>query len=111
MTRLLALGVVFLTVLVSGAAAGLWHGRWGESKAVHAAAARLERLPLSLGENWDVQETALSELAGALSRSWRSRGMLRAGISTAARERCSRSSCCAAGRARCPRICPRSASP
>jgi len=61
MSRVIALGVVFLTIIVSGAAAGLWTSRWGESKALQKAAARLDRLPPSLGDSWDVQEGTLSE--------------------------------------------------
>ena len=61
MSRFIALGVVFSVVLVSGAAAGLWGGRWGESQALQKAVTRLDRLPLSLGDNWEVQETTLSE--------------------------------------------------
>jgi hypothetical protein len=61
MTRLIALGVVFSTVLLSGAAAGLWNGRWGESQTLQKAVARLEALPLPLGDNWDVSEATLSD--------------------------------------------------
>jgi hypothetical protein len=74
----MALGVVLLTVLVSGAAAGLWNGRWGESPTVQRAAARLDRLPLSLGSNWDVEETTLSarEVAVAAIEGYASRRYL-----------------------------------
>jgi hypothetical protein len=61
MTRLIALGVVFSTVLLSGAAAGLWSGRWGESQALQKAVARLDALPRSLGDDWDVEEQTLSD--------------------------------------------------
>ena len=75
MSRQIALVVVFLTILVSGATAGLWNGRWGESRSVREAAARLDHLPRSLGDNWDIEETTLSpqvvavaEIEGYVSR-------------------------------------------
>ena len=62
MTRLIPFGVVLVTVLASGAAAGLCTGRWGSSRTVQSAVARLDHVPLSLGTDWDVQEgTKLSE--------------------------------------------------
>ncbi len=60
MSRQLALGVLLLAVLGSGALAGLWGGRWGSSGSVQQAAARLEQVPPSLGPAWDVQEDTLS---------------------------------------------------
>jgi hypothetical protein len=66
-SRLIAFGVVLITVLVSGTAAGLRSGRWGSARAVEAAAALLDRVPLSLGPDWDVQETTLSERQVALA--------------------------------------------
>jgi hypothetical protein len=67
MTRLVAFGVVLITVLVSGAAAGLCNGRWGGSRTVQSAVLRLDRVPLSLGADWDVQETKLSEREVAIA--------------------------------------------
>jgi hypothetical protein len=57
----MAYSVLLVTILVSGAAAGLRSGRWGSSQSVQAAVARLDRVPLSLGADWDVQETRLSD--------------------------------------------------
>jgi hypothetical protein len=75
MSRLIAFGVVLAAVLVSGAVAGFPSGRWGGSRALQTAAARLDQLPLSLGANWDVQaqnlrerEIAIAELEGYTSR-------------------------------------------
>jgi hypothetical protein len=76
MTRLFAFGIVLVTVLASGAAAGLCAGRWGSSQTVHSAVARLDRVPLSLDAAWDVQEgspmsereIAVAEVDGYLSR-------------------------------------------
>jgi len=76
MTRLVAFGVVFATVLASGAGAGLCTGRWGGSQALQTAVSRLDGVPLSLGTDWDVheggklgeREVALAEIDGYLSR-------------------------------------------
>jgi hypothetical protein len=61
MSRLLAACVVFSTVLVSAAVAGLWTGRWGSSRALQDAVARLDEVPLTLGEAWDGQPEELSD--------------------------------------------------
>jgi hypothetical protein len=75
MSRFVAAGVLLLTIVLSGAAAGFLNGRWGRSSAVQAAAARLDRVPAGLGAEWDVQPdrlsdrvTAVAELNGSLSR-------------------------------------------
>ena len=80
MPRLIAPGIVLVVVLGSGALAGLWSGRWGSSQAVQAAAARLQGLPLSLGDDWDVQAKELdarmveiAEMEGYVSRQYRHR--------------------------------------
>lgn len=77
MTRLLALGMVLTAVLGSGVTAGLWSGRWGNSTALQQAIARLDRVPLTLGEQWDVQEekltpreVAVAEMDGYLARKY-----------------------------------------
>jgi hypothetical protein len=68
---------VLLAVLGSGGAAGFWSGRWGSSQSVHRAAGRLDRVPLSLGADWDVQAKSLNpraaetaELEGYLCRQY-----------------------------------------
>jgi hypothetical protein len=63
MSRWIAFAVVFGTVVVSGAASGLHNGRWGSSRALQDAAARVDQVPLSLGANWDVQPEKLPERA------------------------------------------------
>jgi hypothetical protein len=65
MTRLVPLGVVLLTVLGSGTAAGLWCGRWGSTRTVAGAAARLSTIPFQLGADWDVEERQVSEREAA----------------------------------------------
>jgi hypothetical protein len=73
--RLLAAGAVLVAVLGSGALAGVWTGRWGASQALRAAAARLDAVPLTLGDTWDghageltEREIAVAELEAYLSR-------------------------------------------
>jgi hypothetical protein len=76
MTRLVPFSVVLIAVLASGAAAGFCAGRWGNSRTVQSAVARLDRVPLALGTHWDVQEdsplsereVAVAEVDGYLSR-------------------------------------------
>ncbi len=78
MTRLVPFGIVLLTVLASGAAAGLYTGRWGHSRTVQSAVTRLDRVPLALGADWDVYEgrklseaeIALAEIDGYLARKY-----------------------------------------
>jgi len=61
MSRLVAVSAVFLAVVVSGAAAGFWTGRWGSTQALQEAAARLDRVPPSLADEWDSHPSELSE--------------------------------------------------
>jgi hypothetical protein len=61
MSRRIALGALLLVVLGSGALAGLWSGRWGNSQALDRAVARLGQVPPSLGTSWDVKEDTMSE--------------------------------------------------
>src|SRR5262245_13740506 len=75
MSRLVAVIVVFVAVVGSGAAAGLWTGRWGSTQALREAAARLDRVPLTLGDAWDGhpgelsdREIRIAELEGYLQR-------------------------------------------
>lgn len=75
MSRLLATCVVFATVLASAAMAGLWTGRWGSSRALEDAVARLDNVPLTLGDAWDGQpeelrdrEVAVAEVDGYVRR-------------------------------------------
>jgi hypothetical protein len=78
MSRLIALGAILLSVLGSGAMAGLWNGRWGTSQSVQQAVSRLDRARLwPTGPDWDVQEKSLSareagiaELDGHISRQY-----------------------------------------
>jgi hypothetical protein len=75
MSRLIAVGTVLLAVLVSGARAGFWSGRWGSAGPLREAAARLGHVPLAAGETWDChpaelgeREVAVAELEGHLCR-------------------------------------------
>jgi hypothetical protein len=61
MSRLIAVVTLLLAVLLSGAAAGFWSGRWGSPRSLREAAARLERVPLAAGEAWDGHLSQLSE--------------------------------------------------
>jgi hypothetical protein len=51
MTRNLLLLVVAAVIAVDGYVYGLWTGRWTDSKELAAAVARLDRLPMTIG-NW-----------------------------------------------------------
>jgi len=75
MMRLLAAAVVGVAVLSSGLVQGLWAGRWGNSRAVEQAVARLPEVPLAIGGVWDGEgkeigerEQAIAEIRGYLSR-------------------------------------------
>jgi hypothetical protein len=76
MSRLVAASVVLSVVLVSAAVAGLWTGRWGNSRALEEAVARLDGVPMSLGDGWDGQpennmnerEVAVAEIEGYVRR-------------------------------------------
>lgn len=71
--RSIVLGVGGIAVLIfSGIVQGLWTDRWSDRSDLIAAAARLDRFPLTLGE-WqgtDYEQTAdkTSAMAGVLSR-------------------------------------------
>ncbi len=72
MTRLLPVTAAVIVLLFSGVVHGLWTDRWSESSDVSAAAARLDALPMKLGD-WQGEALATSErpgggLAGAVSR-------------------------------------------
>jgi hypothetical protein len=60
MSRLIAFAVVLGAVLVSGAASGFQIGRWGGSRALQDAAARLDKIP-RLGGDWEDQSAELPE--------------------------------------------------
>jgi hypothetical protein len=76
MRQTLALVSVFALVLLSGLAHGLWTNRWATTAGPEAGAARLESLPMTLGE-WDGQaqemnprELALAEVSGYVKRQY-----------------------------------------
>ncbi|HTU22369.1 MAG TPA: exosortase-associated EpsI family protein [Gemmataceae bacterium] len=71
MSLLLRLGLVMVVVMASGIAHGLWSGRWNVSDGPQRAAARLERLPMAVGD-WDgrageldARQMKVAELSGA----------------------------------------------
>ncbi|MCC6420729.1 MAG: exosortase-associated EpsI family protein [Gemmataceae bacterium] len=72
MTRLLPVAAAVVVLLFSGLVHGVWTDRWAELEDLHAAVARLDRLPLNLGE-WQGEEVPMknrqsSGLAGCLAR-------------------------------------------
>jgi hypothetical protein len=71
MTRLLPVSAAVIVLLFSGVVHGLWTDRWAESRDVIAAAARLNDLPMKLGD-WEGKAASGSRpsggLAGAMSR-------------------------------------------
>lgn len=74
MSRLAAILVALTTILLSGAVAGFWTGRWGSSQALREATARLDLVPVTVGD-WDSQpmeldprELALTDAEGYLQR-------------------------------------------
>jgi hypothetical protein len=60
MSRLLPLGLVLLVVTASGAAHGLWSGRWNVLDGSAQAAARLGHVPMTVGD-WDGRAGAFDE--------------------------------------------------
>jgi hypothetical protein len=71
MSRLLPLGLLLIVVVASGTAHGLWSGRWNVSDGPARAAARLERMPMTIGD-WDgtageldARQMKMAELSGA----------------------------------------------
>jgi hypothetical protein len=71
MSRWLRLGLVLVVILASGIAHGLWSGRWNVSDGPERAAARLPRLPMTIGD-WDsrageldARQMQVAELSGA----------------------------------------------
>jgi hypothetical protein len=61
MMRLVAIGAVLVSVLGSSVVAGRWTGRWGHSEEIKRAVARLDLVPPTLGEEWDVHPQTLSD--------------------------------------------------
>jgi len=75
MSRQIAVSTIFAAMVISGAAAGFWSGRWGSTQALREAAERLETVPLSLGNTWDSypeelsdREVRIAELEGYVRR-------------------------------------------
>lgn len=74
MTRLVPLAVAIVLVLCTGVVSGLWTGRWTSSQVVEQAAARLENVPLTVGdwegkaEPFNVQDYANAGIRGGLLR-------------------------------------------
>jgi hypothetical protein len=50
MTRIVLLSIAAAVILVDGLVYGLWTDRWGNSRAVEEALARLEGVPLTIGD-------------------------------------------------------------
>ena len=50
--RIAPMGIGLAILLGTGVVHGLWSGRWGESPSVEAAAARLDQVPLTIGD-WE----------------------------------------------------------
>jgi hypothetical protein len=76
MSRWLLLGLVLVVILASGIAHGLWSGRWNVSDGPERAAARLERLPMAVGD-WDghageldTRQMKVADLSGASVREY-----------------------------------------
>jgi len=86
MTRNLAVAVVLATLLGSGVVHGLWTHRWKPAHELQVAAARLDEVPLTVGD-WRGEpaelDAAQAELAG-LAGSWMRRYTNRRGGATVA---------------------------
>src|SRR5215210_7531380 len=72
MLRMFPAVLAIVTVLASGVVHGLWTDRWGMAEEPMAAAARLDQLPLDLGD-WqgqplDFEPSQLGPVAGYLYR-------------------------------------------
>jgi hypothetical protein len=79
MRRTLPMATALVLVIAAGLVHGQWTRRWGRSDAVESAAARLERIPLTLGD-WHAQSETLSrrqlevaEIAGYVARRYENR--------------------------------------
>lgn len=79
MKRWLPLLVGMGLVLLGGIAHGVWSNRWGDSQAVDAAAARLTRVPHTVGD-WegtdlqtDPRALAIGEIVGCVNRRYENR--------------------------------------
>src|SRR4051812_23326676 len=76
MMRILPVLTVVGVVTLSGVVHGVWTNRWGSTRAVEEASARLQDVPMTVGE-WDGQakelserEIALAEINGYFSRNY-----------------------------------------
>jgi hypothetical protein len=65
MLRPFYLGVAFVFILTTGVVHGLWTNRWNPSPALEQAAARLDRLPLDIGD-WRGQDEDLNAIHVAI---------------------------------------------
>jgi hypothetical protein len=79
MSRLLAPLIATTVILTSGLAQGVWTGRWSNSRELETCGARLERLPMLIGD-WEGRATTLdkrtleaAEISGYVMRSYRNR--------------------------------------
>jgi len=79
MSRYLLLLIVGAVILADGYVYGLWTGRWHETQELSTAPARLERIPLTVGD-WqgtsqelDPKVVARAEFAGYVLRSYENR--------------------------------------
>src|ERR1700693_1782330 len=76
MSRLLPLMISIPLVLLVGALEGVWTDRWGRSTELQSAVARLENVPLDLGEwkgknlDLDADQVAGAQLSGYLYRQY-----------------------------------------
>lgn len=60
MNRIVAFLTVLALVVASGTVSGLWTNRWGTAVSAEQAGARLEQVPLSVGE-WDGTDVPLTD--------------------------------------------------
>src|SRR5262245_34789283 len=72
MTRVFPVVAAVVVLLFSGLVHGLWTDRWGDAQDLNAAAARLDLLPLQLGE-WAGEDQPIKDrksggLAGSVTR-------------------------------------------
>jgi hypothetical protein len=77
MTRLVPLAVAIVLVVCTGVVSGIWTGRWAPSLVVEKAAARLDNVPLKIGdwegeaEEFNVQDYKAAGIRGGLVRRYR----------------------------------------
>lgn len=74
MSRIVPLAVAIVLVVCTGVVSGIWTGRWIPSRVIEQAAARLENVPLKIGdwegkaEPFNVQDYASAGIRGGVVR-------------------------------------------